>query len=298
MKYGEVLKEAIKNDDKYFVLTAENLGTLYYVMDDISNNMLDVGIAEQTMAGIASGLALRGRKPIIHALSAFLMMRAYEFLRTDIGIGNLPVKITGILPGFLSDTNGPTHQSIEDIALARSIPNMNIFCPSDNDELISGMKKILQDKKPWYIRYNDQPSIVEHTLFLEGKAEVIGDGKDVAIFTYGYMFNEVIKASRLLEQSGVSCRVINIRTIRPFDVETVVRTANKCKYLFSVEDHLSFGGLSTLLYEVFQKQSISTKLNVIALEDYFKPGLIDQVMHYANMSAEKLYFRMMNEINK
>jgi transketolase len=106
LRYGDVVKELIQKDDRFFVLTSENLGPLYYIMDDIKENYLDTGIAEQTMISMATGLAKRGRIPIAHALSTFLLLRPYEFIRTDIGIGNLPVKLVGSLSGFLSEGNG------------------------------------------------------------------------------------------------------------------------------------------------------------------------------------------------
>src|SRR6202012_652928 len=95
---------------------------------------IDVGIAEQTLVGAAAGLALRGRIPVAHALAAFLTMRAFEFIRTDVGIARLPVKLVGGAAGILSEANGPTHQAIEDVALMRTIPHMLVFCPADTSE--------------------------------------------------------------------------------------------------------------------------------------------------------------------
>ncbi len=113
------------------------------------------------MIGMAAGLALRGRIPIVHALSTFLTMRAFEFIRTDVGIGSLPVKLIGAVPGFLSDGNGPTHQAIEDISLMRGIPGMNIFCPADIEDMIIGLPKVLQSLAPFYVRYNNLKPEIE-----------------------------------------------------------------------------------------------------------------------------------------
>src|SRR6185369_851945 len=117
--------------------------------------------------------ALRGRKPIVHALAAFLTMRAYELIRTDVGIGRLPVKLVGGVPGFLSDANGPTHQAIEDVALMRGIPGMEIVCPTDEEELAAALPAILASPRPAYIRYVGGAARVPHaTPFQLGKAEL------------------------------------------------------------------------------------------------------------------------------
>jgi transketolase len=129
MTYEELLLELIKKDDRYVVMTSENRASFRNLPPKIKNNFVDTGITEQTQIGMAAGLALRGRIPIVHALATFLTMRAFEFIRTDVGLGNLPVKIVGAVPGFLSDGNGPTHQAVEDVSLMRGIPNVIFFVP-------------------------------------------------------------------------------------------------------------------------------------------------------------------------
>ena len=130
------------------VVTAENRAAIRNLPAVLGERFIDVGIAEQTMIGMAAGLALRGRMPVVHALAAFLTMRAFEFIRTDVGIGRLPVKLVGGVPGFLSDANGPTHQAIEDIALMRGIPGMKVFCPADEADLIAALPALLADPAP------------------------------------------------------------------------------------------------------------------------------------------------------
>ena len=172
MNYEQKLLELIKKDDRIVVMTAENRAAMRNLPALIGDRFIDVGIAEQTMVGMAAGLALRGRIPIVHALSTFLTMRAFEFIRTDVGIGKLPVKLVGAVPGFLSEANGPTHQAIEDVSIMRGIPGMNIFCPSDEADLLNGLEKIIESPNPFYIRYNNmQPSVEHETEFEIGKAQ-------------------------------------------------------------------------------------------------------------------------------
>src|SRR5213080_750411 len=131
MTYEELLTETALANEQIIVMTAENRALVRNLPGILGKRFIDTGITEQTMIGAAAGLALRGRIPVVHALAAFLTMRAFEFVRTDMGIGRLPVKLVGGVPGFLSEANGPTHQAVEDIALMRGIPNMQVFCPAD-----------------------------------------------------------------------------------------------------------------------------------------------------------------------
>ena len=129
--YESTLAALVAADERIVVLTAENRAAIRNLPAQIGARFIDVGICEQTMVGMAAGLALRGRVPVVHALATFLTLRAFEFVRTDVGIGRLPVKLVGGVPGFLSEANGPTHQAVDDIAVMRAIPGMEIFCPAD-----------------------------------------------------------------------------------------------------------------------------------------------------------------------
>src|SRR5882724_8539101 len=122
LSYEEFLRRRAEGDDALVVMTAENRAAIRNLPAALGERFIDVGICEQTMIGAAAGLALRGRTPIVHVLATFLTMRAFEFIRTDVGIAGLPVKLIGYIPGFLSEANGPTHQAIEDVALMRGIP--------------------------------------------------------------------------------------------------------------------------------------------------------------------------------
>src|SRR5262245_27639495 len=118
-------------------MTAENRAPLQGLPEALGPRFLDVGICEQTLVGAAAGLALRGRRPVVHALATFLTMRAFEFIRTDVGLPRLPVVLVGYVPGFLSEANGPTHQALEDLALMRVIPGMQVICPTDEAEPVA-----------------------------------------------------------------------------------------------------------------------------------------------------------------
>src|ERR1700743_186032 len=136
MTYEELLTGIARDNEQVVVMTAENRALVRNLPLILGKRFIDTGITEQTLVGAAAGLALRGRVPVVHALASFLTMRAFEFVRTDTGIPDLPVKLSGFIPGFLSDGNGPTHQAIEDISIMRGIPNVNVFAPADEDDLV------------------------------------------------------------------------------------------------------------------------------------------------------------------
>jgi transketolase len=194
----------MRDDERILVLTAENRAAIRNVPNLMPERFIDFGIAEMTMIGAAAGLALGGRKPIVHALAAFLTARAYEFIRNDIGIPSLPVIMVGGVPGILSEANGPTHQAIDDISLMRTVPGISIFVPSDTDELVDALPQLINYKKPIYVR---MPAAARtrrtHTPFTYGFSEIfpsaISTEIDVTIFTYGYMLNEVLGARDILE---------------------------------------------------------------------------------------------------
>jgi transketolase len=222
MTYENLLKATAEQDPNLMVLTAENRAVIRGLPPVLGGRFIDFGIAEQTMIGAAAGLALRGRTPVAHALATFLIFRAYEFVRDDVCIPGLPVKLVGGVPGFLSDGNGPTHQAIEDVALMRGLPNMQVFTPSDEVELLQGMPKVLASGKPCYIRYCGVPAVVEHQPFELGKAEVLSEGKDVTLLTYGFMLRETVAAKKVLESKGVSVRLVNLRMPKPADEQAIV----------------------------------------------------------------------------
>ncbi|MEW6652341.1 MAG: transketolase C-terminal domain-containing protein [Bacteroidota bacterium] len=296
MTYADIVLELINEDDRYMIMTSENRAAFRELPPLIPQNFIDTGITEQTMIGMAAGLALRGRVPIVHALATFLTMRAFEFIRTDVGIANLPVKLVGAVPGFLSDGNGPTHQAIEDVSIMRGIPPMNVFCPADEDDMLKGLKAMITHPSPFYMRYNPTKALVEHSTLVIGKSETFGDGTDIAILVYGFLFGEAFKAKQLLEEHGKSVRLINIRTPKPLDDEAVIKAANECKLIVALEDHFITGGLYSIVSELLMSKRVSANVFPIALKTWFKPALLNEVLEFEEFTAEKICEAVSNKI--
>ena len=297
MTYEDLIFELVNKDDRYMIMTSENRAAMRNITAKIKNNFIDTGITEQTLIGMAAGLALCGRIPIVHALATFLTMRAFEFIRTDVGIANLPVKIVGAVPGFLSDGNGPTHQAIEDVSIMRGIPNVNVFCPADEDDMLKCLPKIFEYPSPFYIRYNNTKPVVEHSKFEFGKAEMFGEGKDVAILVYGFLFGQAFKVKEILESNGISVRLINIRTPKPIDENAILKAVDECNLIVTIEDHFITGGLYTILAEVLlRNRKTANVLPFAFMNKWFKPGLLNDVLEYEGFTAEQIAKRIIKQL--
>jgi transketolase len=298
MSYEELLWDIAQRRDDLMVLTAENRVAIRGLPLKLGDRFVDFGICEQTMVGAAAGLALRGRTPVVHALATFLTLRAFEFVRTDVGIGNLPVKLVGGVPGFLSEANGPTHQAVEDIALMRGIPPMRVFCPADGEELVAGMTAIIEDLAPWYVRYNAMVPAVRHTAqFAIGRAEELSPGKDIAILTYGFMLREAHRATETLASHGLSVRLLNLRTLKPIDEDAVLCAARETRLVVTLEDHFLTGGLASIVADLCVAHGLAPRSLRIALEHrWFKPSLLDDVLVYEGFTGKQIAERILRSL--
>jgi len=293
--YESVLGALAVERPDLLVMTAENRAPIRNLPQALGPRFLDVGICEQTLIGAAAGLALRGRIPVVHALAAFLTMRAFEFVRTDVGIAGLPVKMVGYVPGFLSEANGPTHQAIEDVALMRGIPGVDVICPSDGVELAAALPAAVASPRPCYIRYNPLPPVVTHrTPFRLGRAEVLSEGDGVALLTYGVLLGEADRAGAILAEQGVPVRLVDLRTLSPLDEEAVVAAARQAEMVVTIEDHFKIGGLYSMVAEVLLRHGISRRVHPISLgQRWFKPALLPDVLTYEGFTGAQLATRVL-----
>ncbi|MBS1530278.1 MAG: transketolase [Bacteroidetes bacterium] len=298
MTYEELLTREALADERFIVMTAENRALVRNIYAHLGNRFIDTGITEQTMIGAAAGLALRGRIPVVHALASFLTMRAFEFVRTDAGIPNLPLKLSSFIPGFLSDGNGPTHQAIEDIALMRGIPNMTVFAPADEDDLLKMLPDIWKYPSPSYVRINTRKTDYAHAPFEIGKAEVIAEGSDVTILTYGLLFEQTLEAVKILKQEGLSVGLINMRSLKPVDEQAILKAAESTM-IVTVEDHFLTGGLYTIVAETLLKHQTSAHVVPFALnERWFKPSLVPQVLQHEGFTGKQIAEKILGYTTK
>jgi len=296
--YEAALVALAQSDPRVMVLTAENRAVLRNLPDIVPSQFCDVGICEQTMVGMAAGMALRGRVPFVHALATFLTMRAFEFIRTDLGIPRLPVKLVGGVPGFLSEANGPTHQAVEDVSIMRGIPSMEVVCPCDEEELRSALPSIVASQNPTYIRFVGGDAAFAHAKpFAMGVAERIGEGTDVAILSYGYLVREAVGAAERLRAQGLSVRVSNMRTLAPVDADEILSAARDAKVVVTVEDHFHTGGLYSIVAEQLVRARVQADVVPIALDGrWFRPTLLAQILEVEGFTGKRLAERILRAL--
>ena len=296
--YEQALLALAAQRDDLVVLTAENRAHIRGLPEVLGPRFIDVGICEQTMVGAAAGLALRGRTPVVHALAAFLTLRALEFIRTDVGIPRLPVKLVGFVPGLLSEANGPTHQAIDDIAVMRAIPGMQVFCPADLGELVEALPQIVASRSPAYVRYTSAPPAVEHVLpFAIGRAEVLAREEGVSILTYGPLLREAERARQALVARGVPVHLVNMRTLEPVDEEAILDAVRSAELVVTLEDHFRRGGLHTIVAETCLKHRAAPRVLGLDLgSSFFAPALHADVLRHEGLSGARVADRILDAL--
>lgn len=298
-RYEEALLAAARARPELVIMTAENRAALRGVGEALGERLVDVGICEATLVGAAAGLALCGRVPVVHALAPFLTMRAFEFIRTDVGLGRLPVKLVGSIAGLLSEANGPTHQAVEDVALMRAVPGMEIFCPADEDELVAGLPLALASPRPVYLRWNAAPATYAHAPLTWGRAEAVGRGRDVVLLAYGLLVHEAVVAAGLLADRGVAAHVLNLRTLAPLDAEAVRDAARDARLVVTIEDHRPTGGLFSLVAELLARGRARPPVLPIGLgERGFAPAMLADAIRHEGFTGARIATRVVGALQE
>ena len=277
--YGEALVELGKENENIVVLDAD-LATATKTIEfakEFPERFFDIGIAEADMIGTAAGMATCGKIPYASSFAVFAAGRAYDQIRSSVCYPNLNVKICATHAGVTVGEDGATHQMLEDINLMRGMPNMHVFCPSDDVQTKWLIKEISKIQGPCYVRLCRlaTPDIYnENQKFEIGKMVQIGEGEDSTIFATGVTVSEAITAQKELKERGINVRVIDVHTIKPLDEEMIIKCAKETKRLISVEDHNIIGGIGSAISEVltdkFPNDTFGKSGNAKELLKYFK----------------------------
>ncbi len=298
--YESKLLSMIEKNEKIVLLTAENRVSLRNIPEKLNQNFIDVGISEQNLIGIGAGLAKLGFLPIMHGMSAFLTMRAFEFIRTDLGYPSLPSVLVGTFNGLSATANGtangPTHQAIEDIALMRLVPNMTVVAPSDLTETLQVLDNISKLDGPLYIRDSNSESMsINRDPFVWGKNECIVKGDNVAILSYGTMLDICLNVSAKLSEKSFSHAVYNMRFLKPIDKDVLSQIFKNFEKIFVVEDHISIGALGSIVKEFAWENNKDNKIFFINLrESFFRPGNFEDAIQNTELASGKIYGKIIN----
>jgi len=292
--FAETLLAMARTNKRILIVTSDSRGSarLTPFARALPDQIVEVGIAEQNLVGIAAGLASAGR--IVFAVSpgSFLTTRALEQIKNDICYSDQPVKLIGISSGVSYGPLGSTHHSLHDLAVLRAIHNCTIIVPADNFETAEAVKAAAEMKHPVFIRFGKRPMPHLHrpgTVFNVGKALPVRDGCDVAFVAAGETVEPAVSAAAALEVEGLSARVISMHTIKPLDDDAVLKAARECGAVITVEEHSVAGGLGEACASLLIQAGISVPFKIVGFPDVDTiTGSQLEIMACYGISAEGL----------
>ena len=288
--YGEALVKLGEENEEVVVLDADlsSATKTNLFAKQFPERFKNVGIAEQNLMGIGAGLAAYGKIPFVSTFAVFAAGRAYDQIRNSICYPKLNVKICATHSGITVGEDGATHQMLEDLSLMRTLPNMQVFSPSDDIQTKWVIQEIAKEKGPTYVRLArlETPVIYEKDQTFEiGKGVQHGEGTDATIFATGVTVTEALKAKEELEKEGFQIRVVDMFTIKPIDREIIVKCAKETKRLITVEDHSIIGGLGSSVCEVLAEE-YPCYVERMGIQDRFgKSGKAQQLLKYFKIDS-------------
>lgn len=265
------------------------------------DRFFNIGIAEQNMIGMASGLAISGKIPFVSTFAVFAAGRAFEIIRNSVCYQKANVKIAATHAGITVGPDGGSHQAIEDIAVMKSLPNMIVMSPADDIEACECVRKAAEINSPVYIRLGRIPLDDIYTKdykFEVGKGSILREGNDIAIIATGIMVHKALKACDELKQEGINVRVINISTIKPIDEEIIIRAAKETRGIVTVEEHSIIGGLGDSITSVVC-DNYPTVVKKIGVKDVFgESGSPDELLEKHGLTVENIKSTVKNILNR
>lgn len=290
--YGNALVELGKANDRVAVLDADLAGATKtsIFQKAFPDRFFDMGIAEADLVDTAAGMSTMGLIPFASTFAMFGAGRAYEQVRNSIAYPHFNVKLCMSHAGVSVGEDGGSHQCIEDLALMRVIPGMTVIVPADANETRRAVFAMADYNGPVYMRTSRLASPVfegDHPFEI-GKATVLRDGTDVAVFACGLMVSESLEAAKLLEQDGISAAVINVSTIKPIDSECVMEYARRCSAAVTVEEHSTIGGLGDAVADVLMGK-VSCRFRKLGVPDQFgQSGKAADVLREYGLTAGQI----------
>lgn len=292
--YGETLRDLGKERDDIVVLDADLSGSTKTNLfkKEFPDRFFNAGVAEQNLVGMAAGLSLSGLVPFASSFAMFLSGRAWEIVRNSVAYPKLNVKLVASHGGITVGEDGASHQCIEDLAIMRAIPEMQVIIPADAAETVQVIRRIAETQGPVYVRTGrSKVPELEHASdysFKEGQGELRRDGKDVTLIACGVMVAEAEAAAKTLADEGIDARVINMASIKPIDKEMILKAARETGAIVTAEEHNVIGGLGSAVAEVLS-EDCPVFLKRIGMQDVFgQSGTADELMDHYKMRASDI----------
>lgn len=291
--FSDKLLEIARNDKSIYTIATDSRGsvTTSDFFEELPEQSVELGIAEQNAVAFGAGLALTGKNVFVTSPACFLAARAYEQLKVDVAYNNTNVKLIGVSAGVSYGPLGCTHTSLHDFASMRSLPNIHVYAPADGVQTAWLMEKMTKWHGPAYIRMGrgDVEAVYpQGTQFEMGKAKTARDGSDVAIIACGEMVYYATEAAKLLETGGISARVIDMFCLKPFDAETIIQAAKETKAVVTVEEHSIHGGLGEQVAHVLA-ENCPRKMKILGFPDKeYVVGKNTELFRYYGLTAENI----------
>lgn len=292
--YGKALAALGQKNEKIVVLDADlskstKTADFKKVCPD---RFINMGIAEGNMMTVAAGMSTCGKIPFVSTFAIFASGRAFEQIRNSICYPKLNVKICATHAGLTVGEDGASHQSVEDISLMRSIPNMTVICPSDSVETEAAINAVAEYKGPCYVRLGRSAVSVindrEDYKFQIGKAVTLREGKDAAIIATGIMVEAALEAYNILAEEGIKVKVINVHTIKPIDEQAVIKAARETGVVITAEEHSIIGGLGSAVCEVLSENHPVPVVRVGIKDTFGESGKPAELLNAYGLTAENI----------
>ena len=291
--FGQGLVEAGQANENVVALSADVCGSVK--INDFAKafpeRFVQCGIAEANMVGIAAGMSLCGKVPFLGGFAEFVTGRVYDQIRQVVCYSNKNVKVCGSHAGISLGEDGATHQTMEDIALMKVLPNMTVLVPCDYNQAKAATLAAAEHVGPVYLRLgrSKMPNFTEEGAKFEiGKAQMMNEGKDVTIFACGHLVWEALEAAKALEAEGINAEVINLHTIKPLDVDAIVASAKKTGAVVTAEEHLFNGGMGDSVAQTLALHC-PTPMEYVAVDDKFgESGTPDEMLTNYGLRAKNI----------
>lgn len=294
-----VLLEKAKEDKDIMVLCSDSRGSasLAPFAEAFPDQFVETGIAEQNLVSISAGLAKCGKKPFAASPACFLSTRSYEQAKIDVAYSNTNVTLIGISGGISYGALGMSHHSAQDIAAMSAIPNMRVYLPSDRHQTKCLIEALLQDEKPAYVRVGRNPVedvySEENCPFQMDKANILTEGKDIAIVACGEMVRPALDAAKILEEKGVHATVVDMYCVKPLDTETLLKAVEGVSAVITAEEHAPFGGLGSMVSQVVGAKCPKEVINMALPDAPVITGTSREVFDYYGLNAEGIAAKAM-----
>ena len=294
-----VLLEKAKEDKDIMVRCSDSRGSasLAPFAEAFPDQFVETGIAEQNLVSISAGLAKCGKKPFAASPACFLSTRSYEQAKIDVAYSNTNVTLIGISGGISYGALGMSHHSAQDIAAMSAIPNMRVYLPSDRHQTKCLIEALLQDEKPAYVRVGRNPVedvySEENCPFQMDKANILTEGKDIAIVACGEMVRPALDAAKILEEKGVPATVVDMYCVKPLDTETLLKAVEGVSAVITVEEHAPFGGLGSMVSQVVGAKCPKEVINMALPDAPVITGTSREVFDYYGLNAEGIAAKAM-----